>query len=211
MLVFRGWHYIDKGHDMEQSEIHITSVRCPWCGTDPLYVRYHDEEWGYYNPDRCHLFEFIVLESAQAGLSWLTILRKRRDYSHAFFDFRPELVASMTWMDVNRLMTDTKIVRHRGKITAAIVNARVYLCIENEFGSFDTYLRRFLPGGQPVDNRPRTISDVPRRTPYSVAISHDLHRRGFRFFGPTICYAFLEATGYVNDHIVSCHCRDVHC
>lgn len=183
-------------------------MRCPWCGDDPLYVSYHDNDWGrLVVGDERRLFEFLVLESAQAGLSWLTILRKREGYRTAFLGFYAERVAAMTVDDVNRLMHFAGIVRNRRKIEAAITNARLFIAIQKEFGSFDAYVRTFLPDGMPVDNHPVTAVDVPAVSDESAAMSEDMRRRGFKFFGPTICYSFLEATGYINDHIEGCLCR----
>lgn len=203
-----------------------TKERCPWCGGDALYVAYHDHEWGRLaEGDERRLFEFLVLESAQAGLCWITILRKREAYRKAFCNFDARRVAQMTAADVDRLMEGSGavgnkkqtgivrnkeqavIVRNRRKIEAAISNARLFLEIERECGSFETYVRSFLPGGQPVDNHPVTMADVPVTSAAAVSMAKDMKRRGFRFFGPVICYAFLEATGFVNDHLECCLCR----
>lgn len=181
--------------------------RCDWCGDDPLYVRYHDEEWGRPVEDDRVMFEFLTLESAQAGLSWITILRKRENYRKAFANFDPKKVARFTDDDVERLMNDPGIVRNRLKIRAAISNARLFLDLQKEFGSFCRYFQSFLPGGKPVVNRWKTMSEIPARTELSDAISADMKRRGFKFFGSTICYAHLQATGLVDDHLVDCHCR----
>lgn len=182
--------------------------RCAWCANDPLYVKYHDEEWGKYAADERRLFEFIVLEGAQAGLSWLTILRKREAYRRCFFGFCPEKVAAMREEDVERLMREgSGIVRNRLKIKSAISNARLFLAVEEEFGSFDRYVKTFLPFGRIIDNRPATLSDIPVSSPVSDAMSGDMRRRGFKFFGTTICYSFLQATGYINDHLSACAFR----
>jgi DNA-3-methyladenine glycosylase I len=181
-----------------------SEVRCPWSeGIDPAYQRYHDEEWGVpVRDDRVH-FEFLVLESAQAGLSWWTILRKREGYRRAFADFDATKVARFTQRVVEKLMHDPGIVRNRQKIEAAIANARGFLKVQDEFGSFDRYVWQFV-GGQPIVNRWRKPSDVPPTTKESDALSKDLKGRGFKFVGPTIVYAHMQATGLVNDHLVDC-------
>jgi len=178
--------------------------RCAWCeGVDPAYQRYHDMEWGVaVRDDRVH-FEFLVLESAQAGLSWWTILRKRDGYRRAFADFDPNKVARFTSRTVERLMQDASIVRNRQKIEAAIANARGFLAIQREFGSFDAYVWQFV-GGAPIVNRWRKHGDVPPTSKESDALSKDLKARGFKFVGSTIIYAHMQATGLVNDHLVSC-------
>jgi DNA-3-methyladenine glycosylase I len=178
--------------------------RCGWCGTDPLYVAYHDNEWGREVSDDQTMFEFLVLESAQAGLSWITILRKRENYRKAFAGFQAKKVAKFTSKDVERLLLDAGIIRNRLKIEAAISNARHFLDIQKEFGSFCDYLRSFLPNGKPIVNHWKTLAEIPASTPLSDAISKDMKKRGFKFFGTTICYAHLQATGYVNDHLTDC-------
>ena len=180
-------------------------TRCPWAGTDPLYIKYHDEEWGKEVHEDKTLFEFLVLESAQAGLSWITILRRREGYRKAFANFDVEKVAQFTDADVERLMQDTGIIRNRLKILAAISNAKLFIGIQKEFGSFDKYLYSFMPGGKPIINHPER--NVPASTPESDAISKDMKKRGFKFFGTTICYAHMQATGMVNDHLASCDFR----
>ncbi|MBN1771398.1 MAG: DNA-3-methyladenine glycosylase I [Deltaproteobacteria bacterium] len=177
--------------------------RCPWCGTEPFYVRYHDEEWGVPLHDDRTLFEFLVLEGAQAGLSWATILRKRPAYRRAFDRFDPRKVARYGARDVRRLLGDAGIVRNRLKLESAITNARAFLRVQEEFGSFDAYIWRFVDG-RPIRNRWRTPAELPARTPLSDAVSKDLRQRGFRFVGSTIVYAHLQATGMVNDHLVGC-------
>jgi DNA-3-methyladenine glycosylase I len=181
--------------------------RCPWSeGIDPLYESYHDTEWGVpVRDDRKH-FEFLVLESAQAGLSWWTILRKRENYRRAFAGFDPTKVARFDARAVTRLMQDKGIVRNRQKIEAAIANARAFLEIQAQFGSFDAYVWPFV-GGAPIVNRWRAPSDVPATTPESDALSKDLKNRGFKFVGSTIVYAHMQATGLVNDHLLSCFLR----
>jgi DNA-3-methyladenine glycosylase I len=184
--------------------------RCPWSeGIDPAYARYHDEEWGVpVRDDRVH-FEFLVLEGAQAGLSWWTILRKREGYRRAFADFDPIKVARFTPRRVEKLMKDPSIVRNRQKIEAAINNARAYLKIQKEFGSFDRYVWEFV-GGKPIVNRWRKHTDVPPTSKESDALSKDLKARGFKFVGSTIVYAHMQATGLINDHLVGCF-RHAHC
>ena len=177
--------------------------RCPWCGTDPLYVAYHDREWGVPVHDDRKLFEFLVLEGAQAGLSWITILRKREAYRRAFAGFDAEKVARFGPRQVARLLADAGIVRNRLKIEAAIGNARRFLAVQEEFGSFDAYVWRFVDG-RPIVNRWKTPAQVPASTRESDALSRDLKARGFKFAGTTICYAHMQATGMVNDHLVDC-------
>jgi len=177
--------------------------RCAWVGEEPLYVAYHDREWGVPLHDDRKLFEFLVLEGAQAGLSWLTVLRKREGYRKAFAAFDPEAVARFNRRSVERLLRDPGIVRNRQKVEAAIGNARAFLAVQEEFGSFDRYVWRFV-GGKPIQNRWRTMREVPAKTPESEAMSLGLVRRGFRFVGPTICYAHMQATGMVNDHQTDC-------
>jgi DNA-3-methyladenine glycosylase I len=181
----------------------MTRIRCAWAGTDPLYCAYHDDEWGRPVRDDRVLFEFLVLEGAQAGLSWITILRKRPAYRKAFAGFDPKKVARFTARDTRRLMNDAGIVRNRLKIASTITNARAFLAVQREFGSFSRYLWDFV-GGRPVANRPRARQDVPASTPLSDAISKDLKRRGFRFVGTTIVYAYLQAVGVVDDHVAGC-------
>ncbi|MDD5250623.1 MAG: DNA-3-methyladenine glycosylase I [Rhodocyclaceae bacterium] len=178
-------------------------ARCPWCGDDPLYVAYHDSEWGVPQHDDRKLFEFLILEGAQAGLSWLTILRKRENYRRAFAGFDPQTVANYGADDVARLLNDAGIVRNRLKIAASIANARAFLEVQREFGSFDAYQWRFVDG-RPVRNAWRSPAEVPASSPLSDALSKDLQRRGFKFVGSTICYAHMQAVGLVNDHLVDC-------
>ncbi len=166
-------------------------------------LRYHDEEWGVPSHDERHLFEMLVLEGAQAGLSWITILRKREGYREAFAGFDPEPVARFKARDVERLMKDTGIVRNRMKIGAAIANARATLDVRDELGSLDSYLWSFVDG-RPIKNRWKRLGELPAETPASKAMSKDLKKRGFRFVGPTICYAFMQSVGMVNDHVTTC-------
>ena len=177
--------------------------RCGWSGTDPLYVRYHDEEWGVPVHDDRTLFEFLILEGAQAGLSWLTILRKREAYREAFDGFDPARVARFDRRKVAQLLRNPGIVRNRLKIESAVGNARAFVRVQDEFGSFAAYQWRFV-GGRPRQNRPRTLRDIPARTDESDAFSKDLKRRGFGFVGSTIVYAHMQAVGMVNDHVVGC-------
>lgn len=182
-----------------------SSRRCRWCGDAHLYVRYHDEEWGRLaSTDDRALFELLTLESAQAGLSWITILRRREAYRRVFFDFDFRRVAMMTDADEERLLADSSIVRNRRKIHSAIANAGLFAAIVDEFGSFHKYVIRFLPGGK------RMVNDVPDETAVAAssavsdAMSADMRRRGFRFFGTVICHSFLQAAGYVDDHVNGC-------
>ena len=177
--------------------------RCTWAGSDPIYVRYHDWEWGMPLHDDRRLFEFLVLEGAQAGLSWLTILKKRDNYRMAFDRFDPERVASYDAKKIAALLADAGIVRNRLKISSAVRNARVFIDIRHEFGSFDAYLWRFVDG-RPKQNRWQTLAEIPAETAESRSLSKDLLRRGCTFVGPTICYAFMQAVGMVNDHLADC-------
>ncbi len=179
-------------------------MRCPWCGTDPLYVAYHDAEWGVPVRDDARLFEMLLLEGAQAGLSWITILRKRDNYRRAFAQFDAEKIARFDAKKRARLMLDEGIVRNRLKIESATGNARAFLRMQEQ-GSFSDWLWAFVDG-EPVVNRPRTMAQVPARTDLSDAISKELKKRGFRFVGSTIVYAFLQATGIVDDHLAGCFC-----
>jgi len=183
--------------------MHRAPVRCSWCLGSEDYVRYHDQEWGVPVHDDRILFEFLILEGAQAGLSWSTILRKRTGYRRAFAAFDPARVARFDAARRRRLLADTGIVRNRAKIGAAIVNARAFLAVQDGFGSFDAYLWRFVDG-HPIRNAWRTMAQVPAQTPLSKALSKDLVGRGFKFVGPTTCYAFMQAVGLVNDHVSDC-------
>ena len=177
--------------------------RCAWCGTDPLYVSYHDEEWGVPSHDDRHLFEMLCLEGAQAGLSWSTILRKRDNYRRAFDRFDAQKMARYTAAKKKSLMADAGIVRNRLKVEAFVLNARAYLATREEFGSFDKYLWQFAP--RPAKRRrPKFLGDIPVSTPESDALSKDLKRRGFKFVGTTIIYAFMQAVGLVDDHQQRC-------
>ena len=185
----------------------LINGRCGWCATDALYIQYHDQEWGKPVTDERTLFEFLVLESAQAGLNWLTILRKREGYRQAFCDFDAARVAQMTGEDVERLMQFDGIIRNRLKITSAITNARLFLALQKEFGSFHDYILTFFPGKNPVVHHFRTLGEIPVSSPESEAMSRDMKKRGFRFFGVTICHAYLQACGFIDDHLAGCLCR----
>lgn len=186
----------------QNSELQTPDLkRCHWPGTDELYIKYHDDEWGKETHDDKKLFEFLILESAQAGLSWITILRRREGYKNAFAGFDVQKVAAFTDADVERLMQDTGIIRNRLKVLAAITNAKLFIEVQKEFGSFDQYLYSFMPDGKPINNH---SGITPASTPISDAISKDMKKRGFKFFGTTICYAHMQATGMVNDHIPGC-------
>jgi DNA-3-methyladenine glycosylase I len=177
--------------------------RCGWCGQDPLYVAYHDHEWGVPAYDEKRLFEMLVLEGAQAGLSWLTILRKRENYRRAYDGFDPQKMAAYGTADVRRLLSDAGIVRNRLKIEAAIQNARAFLDISAAQGSFGNFIWRTVDY-RPIQNRWRTLSEIPAVTDESDRMSRDLKKWGFKFVGPTICYAFMQSVGMVNDHVVDC-------
>ena len=178
-------------------------TRCAWAGTDPVYVAYHDEEWGVPVHDDRRLFEFLVLEGAQAGLSWITILKRRDHYREAFDDFDPERVARFTPARCERLLKNPGLIRNRLKILSAVANARAFLKVQDEFGGFAAYQWSFV-GGKPVQNRRRSTSEIPARTEISDALSRDLKKRGFSFVGSTIVYAHMQAVGMVNDHVTSC-------
>jgi DNA-3-methyladenine glycosylase I len=177
--------------------------RCEWCESDPLYIAYHDEEWGIPVHDDRHLFEMLLLEGAQAGLNWLTILKKRENYRKAFHAFDPEKIAKYSQRDIQRLLNDPGIVRNRLKIESTIKNARGVLDIIQEFGSFSSFLWRYV-NNRPRQNAWKSLRDLPARTEQSDMVSNDLKKRGFNFIGSTICYAFMQSVGMVNDHIVGC-------
>ncbi len=185
----------------------LVNGRCGWCGTDDLYIKYHDEEWGKPVTDDKVLFEFLILESAQAGLNWLTILKKRNGYRQAFHNFNIDSVARMTDEDCEKLMQFEGIIRNRLKIKSTIINARLFLSVQKEFGSFYNYIQSFFPDGKPIVNNFRSLREIPASSPQSDAISRDMKKRGFKFFGTTICYAYLQATGFINDHLTNCICR----
>lgn len=182
-------------------------IRCPWVDLGkPDYVAYHDEEWGVPVHDDRRMFEFLVLESAQAGLSWYTILRRRDHYRRLFAGFDPARVARFDERQIEELLLDPGIIRNRAKVSAAVNNARCFLAVQEEFGSFDAYIWRFVDG-RPVVNELRCLADYPATSPQSDALSRDLKQRGFRFLGATICYAHMQATGLVNDHSLACFRR----
>lgn len=185
----------------------IRNGRCGWCGDDKLYQDYHDLEWGKLVTNDKTLFEFLVLESAQAGLSWITILKMREGYRKAFYDFDFKKVAKMTQIDVLRLQQFEGIVRNRKKIEATITNAQKFILIQKEFGSFSKYLASFFPEGYPIVNNWKSLGDIPSTNSISDNISNNMKIRGFKFFGSTICYAFLQAVGYIDDHLEDCMCR----
>ncbi len=179
--------------------------RCEWVTADPLYITYHDEEWGRPVHDDRRLFEFLILEGVQAGLSWLTVLKKRAHYRTALDGFDPEQVALYSPRKIENLMQDSGLIRNRLKMKAAVTNARAFLEVQAAFGAFNRYIWQFVDG-RPVQNRWHRTADIPAWTPLSRAMSRDLKKRGFQFVGPTICYAFMQATGMVNDHIRDCFC-----
>jgi DNA-3-methyladenine glycosylase I len=181
----------------------VDTPRCHWAGSDPLYCRYHDEEWGVPVHDDRKLFEMLILEGAQAGLSWITILRKREAYRKAFDRFDPKKIARYDAKKLRALMADAGIVRNRLKIAGAVKNAKAFLAVQKDFGTFDKYIWRFVDG-RPQVRRPRSPAEVPASTPVSDAMSKDLRRRGFTFVGSTICYAFMQAVGMVDDHAATC-------
>jgi DNA-3-methyladenine glycosylase I len=177
--------------------------RCEWAGSDPLYIQYHDQEWGVPVHDDCTLFEFLVLEGAQAGLSWITILRRRENYRQAFDNFDPQKVARYNPAKIERLLQDPGIIRNKLKVNSAVQNAQAFLRIQEEFGSFNQYIWGFVDH-RPIINTWTQMNQIPASTPLSETISKDLKQRGFNFVGPTIVYAHMQATGMVNDHVVSC-------
>jgi len=177
--------------------------RCGWAGSDSLYINYHDTEWGVPVHDDCKWFEFLILEGAQAGLSWLTILKKRQNYRKAFNNFNAVEIAAYDSTKIQTLLSDSGIIRNKLKIKAAIQNASAFLAVQQEIGSFDQYVWQFV-GGKTLKNRWGSVQEIPAQTVESTAMSRDLKQRGFKFVGPTICYAFMQATGLVNDHIIGC-------
>jgi len=188
----------------------MTLTRCEWTtGGDPLMLAYHDEEWGVPSHDDRHLFELLTLECAQAGLSWLTVLKKRENYRAAFDRFDPEKVARYNSRKVKALLTDIGIIRNKLKIVATIQNAKAFLAVQKEFGSFDAFVWRFV-GGQPIKNRWRNLKQLPANTTESDMMSQALRKREFKFVGSTICYAYMQAVGMVNDHVISCFRHDAY-
>lgn len=178
-------------------------IRCPWANSDPLYLDYHDKEWGVPEHDDWKLFEMLILEGAQAGLSWITILKKRENYRKAFAGFDAQKIAKYDENKVQELLSYEGIIRNRLKINAAIQNAKAFLAVQQEFGSFDAYIWQFV-GGRPRKNAWKSSEELPAKTLESEVMSKDLLKRGFKFVGPTICYAFMQAVGMVNDHLVDC-------
>jgi DNA-3-methyladenine glycosylase I len=178
-------------------------IRCEWVGNDPLFIEYHDKEWGVPLHDDKRHFEFLVLDAAQAGLSWITVLKKRENYREAFDGFEPSKVANYGEAKIEELLRNPGIIRNRLKVQSAVTNARAFLKVQEEFGSFDKYIWQFV-GGTPIQNRWTNIKKLPARTPASDLMSKDLIKRGFKFVGPTICYAYMQAAGMVNDHITQC-------
>lgn len=178
-------------------------IRCEWAGSDPLYIDYHDKEWGVPVHEDRKLFEMLILEGAQAGLSWITILKKRENYKNAFDNFEPKKVADYNSDKINKLLSDPGIVRNRLKINSAITNAIAFLEIQKEFSSFDNYIWSFV-NGKSIKNKWKLLEEIPATTPLSDKISKDLKNRNFKFVGTTICYAFMQAVGIVNDHVISC-------
>ncbi len=181
----------------------MNKIRCGWSTNDPLYIKYHDEEWGTPSHNDRKLFELLILEGFQAGLSWITILRKRNNFRKAFDNFDPEKIARYDSKKINQLMKNEGIIRNRLKINAAKINAKCFLEVQKEFGSFDKYIWKFT-SGKPRINKFKNLKEIPAKTKESDAMSKDLKRRGFKFVGSTICYAFMQATGMVNDHIREC-------
>ncbi|HXJ09322.1 MAG TPA: DNA-3-methyladenine glycosylase I [Burkholderiales bacterium] len=181
----------------------MEKARCAWAGTDPLYVEYHDREWGVPVHDDRKLFEFLILEGAQAGLSWITILRKRENYRKAFAGFDPGKVSRFSKEKIQSLLRNPGIIRNKLKVESAVTNAQAFLAVQKEFGSFDKYMWQFV-GGKPMLNRRKSMAQIPASTPESDAMSADLKKRGFRFVGSTICYAHMQAVGMVNDHVKTC-------
>lgn len=181
----------------------LNPSRCPWCGDDPLYVRYHDDEWGVPVHDDRKLFEMLILEGTQAGLSWITVLRKRESYREALEDFDPEVVAGYGRRKINALMRDARLIRNKAKLESTIINARAFLGVQSAHGSFDAYLWDFVDG-KPIVHRYRSVKQVPACTSLSDTVAKDLKKRGFKFVGTTICYAYMQAVGMVNDHLTTC-------
>lgn len=183
----------------------MEKIRCGWCGTNALYTAYHDNEWGVPLHDDRRLFEMLILEGMQAGLSWITILRKRESFRRVFDNFEPAKVAKYGDKKIAELLSNPDIIRNRLKINAAVTNAKAFIEVQKEFGSFDKYIWSFVDN-KPIVNRPKTLADVPATTPLSDKISAELKRRGFKFVGSTIVYSFMQAVGMVDDHLVSCFC-----
>ncbi|WP_447770157.1 DNA-3-methyladenine glycosylase I [Sphingobacterium faecium] len=186
----------------------MSTTRCLWCGNDPLYMEYHDLEWGKQVKDDKTLFEFLILESAQAGLSWITILKRREQYKEAFADFDVQAVSKFTPKKVEDILTNSGVIRHRRKIETYITNAQIFIKIQEEFGSFYQYLYSFMPNQERIEHNIVTPKDAVITSTESDSISKDLKKRGIKFFGSTICYAYMQAVGMVNDHLNSCSFRN---
>jgi len=184
----------------------MSTIRCGWVTNDPIYIAYHDNEWGVPVRDDQRLFEFLILETFQAGLSWLTVLRKRENFRRAFEGFNVEKVAAFSDEKVEELLLDAGIIRNRAKVNAAVSNAQAFIKVQQEFGSFSDYIWGFVDG-KPIINSPAKLKDIPATTPLSDIISKDLKKRGFKFVGSTVVYAHMQATGMVNDHTMDCFCR----
>lgn len=180
--------------------------RCSWCGDDPLYIKYHDEEWGIPLKDDQKLFELLILEGMQAGLSWITVLRKRENFRKAFDNFDYKKIAKYDQKKIEKLLQNEGIIRNRLKINAAVQNAKMFMNIQKEFGTFSSYIWQFVDGS-PIKNRRNSIHEIPSKTPESDKMSKDLQKRGFKFVGSTICYAFMQASGMVDDHTLNCFKR----
>jgi len=181
----------------------MNKIRCDWAGNDSAYIKYHDEEWGVPVHNDRKLFEMLILEGAQAGLSWITILKKRENYKNAFDNFKPEIIAKYKSKKINNLLTNAGIVRNKLKINSAVINAKAFILIQKEFGSFDNYIWSFV-NGKPIKNKWKKLKELPAHTPLSDKISKDLKKRGLKFVGSTICYSFMQAVGIVNDHLTNC-------
>lgn len=186
------------------SNIKHTVIRCSWCGEDPIYIKYHDEEWGVPEHDDRKLFEMLILEGAQAGLSWITVLKKRENYQKSFDDFDVVKVSKYSEKKIAKLLENPGIIRNKLKVNAAVINAKAFLEIQQEFGSFDKYIWQFV-NHKPIINKFKSLKDLPAKTEISDEMSKDLKKRGFKFVGSTICYAFMQATGMVNDHVTNCY------
>jgi DNA-3-methyladenine glycosylase I len=178
-------------------------IRCEWCGNDPLYMKYHDEEWGIPVHDDHKLFEMLILEGAQAGLSWITVLKKRENYRKAFNNFDPEKISKYSDKKIAKLLENPGIIRNRLKVNSTVTNAKAFLAVKKEFGSFERYIWQFV-NHKPIVNNFKSMKDIPAKTKLSDMMSKDLKKRGFKFIGSTICYAFMQAVGMVNDHTTAC-------
>lgn len=194
---------MNNASELMQSRHNQNQKRCPWANSDPLYIAYHDKEWGVPEHDDRKLFEKLILEGFQAGLSWLTILKKRENFRRVFENFDPEKMAGFDQRKIQAVLADPGIVRNRLKIEAAVQNARAFLEVQNKYGSFDAYVWQFVDG-RPIQNAWRRVEEIPAQSKKSRAMSQDMQKHGFKFVGPTICYAFMQSMGLVNDHLVDC-------